>query len=184
MIDLPQLQALSAAVDTGTFDAAARRLHVTPSAISQRIRALENSVGSILLTRLKVRGAAVTKGYYAGDGGQVLRDLKLDGKVGSLASNIRRFFTRGFKSYVSRKGYREGGWGVLLVLAVWPMRRPTAAVPAGAEAASTRGVPGSTVPSGAPFVSMPLVGLRSSGVMPSTLMLKRVHKDASGGWRA
>ncbi len=53
MIDLAQLQALSAAVDSGTFDAAARRLHVTPSAISQRIRALENAVGSILLTRSK-----------------------------------------------------------------------------------------------------------------------------------
>ena len=52
-LDLAQLQALAAAVDTGTFDAAARRLHVTPSAISQRIRALENSVGSILLTRSK-----------------------------------------------------------------------------------------------------------------------------------
>ncbi len=51
--DLAQLQALAAAVDTGTFDAAAGRLHVTPSAISQRIRALENSVGSILLTRSK-----------------------------------------------------------------------------------------------------------------------------------
>ena len=32
------------------------------------------------------------------------------------ASNVRRFFSRGFKSYVSRKGYREGGWGVLLAL--------------------------------------------------------------------
>jgi LysR family transcriptional regulator (chromosome initiation inhibitor) len=50
-VDLAQLQALAAAVDGGTFDAAARRLHVTPSAISQRIRALENSVGSVLLTR-------------------------------------------------------------------------------------------------------------------------------------
>ena len=51
--DLAQLQALAAAADEGTFDAAARRLHVTPSAISQRIRALENSVGAILLTRSK-----------------------------------------------------------------------------------------------------------------------------------
>ncbi len=43
-------------------------------------------------------------------------DLLASGKVGSLASNLRRFVTRGFKSYVSRKGYREGGWGVLLAL--------------------------------------------------------------------
>ncbi|MDH6181423.1 LysR family transcriptional regulator (chromosome initiation inhibitor) [Microbacteriaceae bacterium SG_E_30_P1] len=52
-MDIGQLQALAAAVDTGTFDAAARALHVTPSAISQRIRALENSVGGVLLTRGK-----------------------------------------------------------------------------------------------------------------------------------
>ena len=52
-MDLPQLEALAAAVDTGTFDGAARALNVTPSAISQRIRALENSVGGVLLTRGK-----------------------------------------------------------------------------------------------------------------------------------
>ena len=43
-------------------------------------------------------------------------DLIASGDIGSLASNVRRFFSRGFKSYVSRKGYREGGWGVLLAL--------------------------------------------------------------------
>ncbi|MBR0672285.1 glycosyltransferase family 2 protein [Neoroseomonas soli] len=43
-------------------------------------------------------------------------DLLASGNIGSLASNVRRFFSRGFKSYVSRKGYREGGWGVLLAL--------------------------------------------------------------------
>lgn len=52
-LDLDQLQALAAAVSEGTFDAAARRLHVTPSAISQRIKALETSVGRVLLTRSK-----------------------------------------------------------------------------------------------------------------------------------
>ena len=50
-IDLDQLQALTAAVAEGSFDAAARRLHVTPSAISQRIKALETSVGRVLLIR-------------------------------------------------------------------------------------------------------------------------------------
>jgi LysR family transcriptional regulator (chromosome initiation inhibitor) len=52
-MDLSQLQALVASVDGGTFDAAARALHVTPSAISQRIRALENAVGGVLLQRTK-----------------------------------------------------------------------------------------------------------------------------------
>ncbi|MBY6348893.1 LysR family transcriptional regulator ArgP [Rhodococcoides corynebacterioides] len=46
-----QLEALRAAVDLGSFDAAARALHVTPSAISQRIRALEQDVGSVLVVR-------------------------------------------------------------------------------------------------------------------------------------
>jgi glycosyltransferase involved in cell wall biosynthesis len=43
-------------------------------------------------------------------------DLLASGDIGSLRSNVRRFFSRGFKSYVSRKGYREGAWGVLLAL--------------------------------------------------------------------
>lgn len=46
-----QLDALVAIVDTGTFEAAARELHVTPSAISQRIRALEAAAGQVLVLR-------------------------------------------------------------------------------------------------------------------------------------
>ena len=49
--DLAQLQALAAAVTEGSFDSAAQRLHVTPSAVSQRIKALETSVGRVLLIR-------------------------------------------------------------------------------------------------------------------------------------
>ena len=43
-------------------------------------------------------------------------DLLASGDIGSLAGNLRRFVSRGFKSYVSRKGYREGAMGVLLAL--------------------------------------------------------------------
>jgi glycosyltransferase involved in cell wall biosynthesis len=43
-------------------------------------------------------------------------DLIASGHIGSLPSNLRRFVSRAFKSYISRKGYREGGWGVLLAL--------------------------------------------------------------------
>lgn len=46
-----QLRALLAIVDHGTFDAAARRLNITPSAISQRIKALEASVGALVVRR-------------------------------------------------------------------------------------------------------------------------------------
>lgn len=49
--DLGQLRALAAAADLGTLDAAARALHVTPSAVSQRIKALEQQVGAVLLRR-------------------------------------------------------------------------------------------------------------------------------------
>lgn len=55
MIDLPldQVRTLLAVVDEGTFDAAADALHVTPSAISQRIKALEQRTGRVLLQRTK-----------------------------------------------------------------------------------------------------------------------------------
>lgn len=46
-----QLAALVAIADHGTFDAAARALHVTPSAVSQRIRALESELGRVVVQR-------------------------------------------------------------------------------------------------------------------------------------
>ncbi|WP_436735904.1 LysR family transcriptional regulator ArgP [Streptomyces sp. BBFR102] len=55
MTDLPseQVRTLLAVVDEGTFDAAAGALHVTPSAVSQRIKALEQRTGRVLLMRTK-----------------------------------------------------------------------------------------------------------------------------------
>lgn len=52
-LDAQQLSALAAVVELGSFDAAAARLHVTPSAISQRIKALELDVGQVLVKREK-----------------------------------------------------------------------------------------------------------------------------------
>jgi LysR family transcriptional regulator (chromosome initiation inhibitor) len=46
-----QLSALAAIVEHGTFEAAARHLHVTTSAVSQRIRALETATGQVLVRR-------------------------------------------------------------------------------------------------------------------------------------
>lgn len=46
-----QLAALSAVIESGTFDTAAERLFVTPSAISQRVKALETRVGQVLVVR-------------------------------------------------------------------------------------------------------------------------------------
>lgn len=55
MNELPpdQVNTLLAVVDEGTFDAAAAALHVTPSAVSQRIKALEQRTGRVLLMRTK-----------------------------------------------------------------------------------------------------------------------------------
>lgn len=57
---------LATVLDEGTLDAAARQLHVTPSAVSQRIRTLEEIVGRVVLVRSKPArateaGAAVVR---------------------------------------------------------------------------------------------------------------------------
>lgn len=50
-LDPTQLETLVVIAEEGTFDAAARRLHITPSAVSQRIRALERAAGQVLVRR-------------------------------------------------------------------------------------------------------------------------------------
>ena len=52
-IDPVALRTLATAVRLGTFEATARELHVTPSAVSQRIKALETHVGRVLVHRVK-----------------------------------------------------------------------------------------------------------------------------------
>ncbi|MFD0805283.1 LysR family transcriptional regulator ArgP [Nocardioides caeni] len=49
--DPAQLETLLVIVEEGTFDGAARRLNLTPSAVSQRIRALEGAAGQVLVRR-------------------------------------------------------------------------------------------------------------------------------------
>ncbi len=44
------------------------------------------------------------------------RDLRDSGRIGSLAANLRRLGSRFFKCYVLRKGYKEGGYGLLIAL--------------------------------------------------------------------
>jgi LysR family transcriptional regulator, chromosome initiation inhibitor len=52
MFDYSQLEALIAVSREGSFDGAARTLGLTPSAISQRIRKLEERVGAVLVKRV------------------------------------------------------------------------------------------------------------------------------------
>lgn len=43
-------------------------------------------------------------------------DLRDKGDIGSFGHNLRRIFSRFYKCYFSRKGYREGAWGFLIAL--------------------------------------------------------------------
>jgi LysR family transcriptional regulator (chromosome initiation inhibitor) len=51
MLDYAALSALAAVIREGSFERAAQSLYVTPSAVSQRIRSLEEKVGSALVVR-------------------------------------------------------------------------------------------------------------------------------------
>jgi LysR family transcriptional regulator (chromosome initiation inhibitor) len=79
-LDLGQLRALDATVRGGTLEAAARALHVTPSAVSQRLRALEVATGRILLVR--------TKPVQVTESGQAV--LRLARQVDLLAADVVR----------------------------------------------------------------------------------------------
>jgi LysR family transcriptional regulator (chromosome initiation inhibitor) len=50
-LDSRQLTAFAAVLREGSFEAAARALHVTPSAVSQRIKGLEERLGRVLIRR-------------------------------------------------------------------------------------------------------------------------------------
>ena len=78
--DLAQLRALSATVAEGSFEAAARQLHVTPSAVSQRIKALESAVGAVLVQR--------TKPVQVTDSGHAV--LRLARQIDVLAADAQR----------------------------------------------------------------------------------------------
>lgn len=48
----PQVEAFLAILETGSFEAAAKQLFVTPPAVSQRIRQLEERLGTLLIERV------------------------------------------------------------------------------------------------------------------------------------
>ena len=51
MLDYALINALATVVREGSFERAAKALHVTPSAVSQRIKALEERMGTVLVVR-------------------------------------------------------------------------------------------------------------------------------------
>jgi LysR family transcriptional regulator (chromosome initiation inhibitor) len=56
MIDTRDLASLRAVITEGSFDAAARQLNITPGALSQRIKLLEQKAGQLLVLRTKPTG--------------------------------------------------------------------------------------------------------------------------------
>jgi glycosyltransferase involved in cell wall biosynthesis len=44
------------------------------------------------------------------------QDLRDSGNIGTLPHNLRRIFSRFWKCYVGRRGYREGAWGFVIAL--------------------------------------------------------------------
>ena len=53
MLDIRKGEALLAVMDCGSFEQAASQLHLTPSAVSQRVSALESQLGTPLLIRTR-----------------------------------------------------------------------------------------------------------------------------------
>ncbi|PZR52236.1 ArgP/LysG family DNA-binding transcriptional regulator [Xylanimonas oleitrophica] len=91
-MELAQLEALVAVVDEGSFDAAARLLHVTPSAVSQRIKALETAAGTVLLRRTRPVAATAAGVDVVRSARQVLAVVRESGlpRVRSEASDLPR----------------------------------------------------------------------------------------------
>jgi len=79
MLDYASLAAVTAVIQEGSFERAARLLNVTPSAISQRIKLLEERIGSVLI----VRGQPCTA---TAAGNLICRHVE---RVGMLESDLR-----------------------------------------------------------------------------------------------
>ena len=80
------LRALLACVDEGTFDGAAAVLRVSPSAVSQRIKALEQAVGQVVLVRtVPVRATAVGETLLRAARQRALLDGDLARALGEFA---------------------------------------------------------------------------------------------------
>jgi LysR family transcriptional regulator (chromosome initiation inhibitor) len=87
-----QLATFQAVIEEGSFDAAARALHVTPSAVSQRIKALEQDVGQVLVRRAKPcepteAGRALVR--FAGQVSLLEREALAAARGGLTGSRVR-----------------------------------------------------------------------------------------------
>lgn len=88
MLDYSSLSALAAVVREGSFERAARALHVTPSAVSQRIRLLEERIGCALVIRGQPCQATETGRRLCQHVDRVrLLEHELNGEVPALATD-------------------------------------------------------------------------------------------------
>jgi LysR family transcriptional regulator (chromosome initiation inhibitor) len=90
-LDPVQLATFQAVTEHGSFDAAAHVLHVTPSAVSQRIKALEQVVGQVLVHRARPCVPTAAGRALVRLGGQVelLEREALAAARGALAGHAR-----------------------------------------------------------------------------------------------
>ncbi|MFC8851392.1 MULTISPECIES: LysR family transcriptional regulator ArgP [unclassified Micromonospora] len=90
-LDSVQLATFQAVIEHGSFDAAARALHVTPSAVSQRVKALEQVVGQVLVRRGRPCVPTPAGRPLVRLGGQValLEHEALDAARGALSAHGR-----------------------------------------------------------------------------------------------
>jgi DNA-binding transcriptional LysR family regulator len=86
MMDVRRLQIFVAVTEEGSFTAAAARLYLTQSAVSQQMAALERELGVPLLQRL-ARGVRLTPA------GEVLatRSKGLFGEIATIEQEVRTF---------------------------------------------------------------------------------------------
>jgi len=92
ILDPVQLVTFQTVIAHGSFDAAAQALHVTPSAVSQRIKALEQTVGQVLVRRSRPCVPTEAGAPLVRLGGQVtlLEQEALDAVRGALGSGQAR----------------------------------------------------------------------------------------------
>lgn len=90
MLDYALLDALAAVLREGSFERAARALHLTPSAVSQRVRLLEERLGQVLVVRASPTRATEAGRALARHAEQVASlEHALLGELPALAQGVK-----------------------------------------------------------------------------------------------
>lgn len=116
--DPDQIETLVTIAEEGTFEAAARRLHLTASAVSQRIRALERAAGQVLISRTTPCAATVAGEplvrlgrqlrLLAAEAGAVLGDTEVvELSVAVNADSLATWFRPVLDAVAARSGRAE-----------------------------------------------------------------------------